>query len=49
MISPLHVCFILSCQFFGTDLGPAWRRLVLPCALLLSCGVLWFFVLTRLL
>lgn len=48
MISPLHVCFILSCQFFGTDLGPAWRRLVLPCTLLLGCGVLWFLVLTHL-
>lgn len=48
MISPLHVCFILSCQFFETDLGPAWRRLVMPCLLLLACGVAWFLALTRL-
>jgi hypothetical protein len=48
MISPLHVCFILSCQFFGADIGPAWRRLLAPCALLLASGVGWFLVLTRL-
>lgn len=48
MISPLHVCFILSCQFFEAELGAAWRRLVLPCLLLLACGVAWFFALTRL-
>jgi integral membrane protein (TIGR00529 family) len=47
MVSPLHVCFILSCQFFGVDLAEAWRRLLLPCALLLCFGVAWFFVLLR--
>jgi integral membrane protein (TIGR00529 family) len=48
MISPLHVCFILSCQFFGADFASTWRRLVLPCCLLLACGIAWFFILTRL-
>jgi uncharacterized protein len=47
MVSPLHVCFILSCQFFGVDIGQAWRRLLAPCALLLGCGVAWFLVLLR--
>jgi len=47
MVSPLHVCFVLSCQFFGVDLAQAWRRLLLPCALLLGCGIAWFFVLLR--
>ena len=49
MISPLHVCFILSCQFFGADMASTWRRLAAPCALLLACGAGWFLVLTRLL
>lgn len=49
MVSPLHVCFILSCQFFGADIGPTWRRLLVPCGLLLACGIGWFFALTRLL
>jgi uncharacterized protein len=48
MVSPLHVCFILSCQFFETDIGAAWRRLVMPSFLLLLSGVAWFFALTRL-
>lgn len=47
MVSPLHVCFILSCQYFGVDLASAWRRLLAPCALLLACGVGWFFALLR--
>jgi integral membrane protein (TIGR00529 family) len=47
MVSPLHVCFVLSCHFFGVDLAQAWRRLLLPCALLLGCGIAWFFVLLR--
>lgn len=47
MVSPLHVCFILSCQFFGVDMAQAWRRLLWPCALLLASGVVWFFVLLR--
>ena len=47
MVSPLHVCFILSCQFFGVDFAPAWRRLLVPCALLLASGIAWFFVLLR--
>ncbi|OGR35733.1 MAG: hypothetical protein A2051_09845, partial [Desulfovibrionales bacterium GWA2_65_9] len=48
MVSPLHVCFILSCQFFGVDLAQAWHRLLMPCALLLACGIAWFFILLRL-
>jgi len=47
MVSPLHVCFIMSCQFFGVDLGPTWRRLLLPSGLLLLCGIGWFFILMR--
>ncbi|GAB6125729.1 DUF401 family protein [Humidesulfovibrio idahonensis] len=47
MVSPLHVCFVLSCQFFGADIASTWRRLLIPCGLLLACGVAWFFALTR--
>ncbi|MBU1229240.1 MAG: DUF401 family protein [Proteobacteria bacterium] len=48
MVSPLHVCFILSCQFFGVDFAQAWRRLLAPCALLLAGGIAWFLLLLRL-
>ena len=30
MASPLHVCFILSCQYFNVNLGQAWRKVLLP-------------------
>ncbi|MCM0755281.1 DUF401 family protein [Desulfovibrio aminophilus] len=48
MASPIHICLVLTCQYFKTDLGGTWRRLVLPCALLLGFGCLYFLALTRL-
>lgn len=48
MVSPLHVCFLLSCEFFGVDVAAAWRRLLWPCGLLFASGVGWFLLLTRL-
>lgn len=48
MVSPLHVCFILSCQYFGVDMAQVWRRLLIPCTLLLCFGIGWFCVLSSL-
>ncbi len=48
MSSPLHICFVLSCQYFKVDIGTAWRRLVLPCILLISSGIAYFMVLSGL-
>ncbi|WP_147820923.1 DUF401 family protein [Salidesulfovibrio onnuriiensis] len=45
MISPIHICFILTCEYFGVNLAAAWRRVVVPCLLLISCGVAWFWIL----
>ncbi|UZP66201.1 DUF401 family protein [Desulfovibrio mangrovi] len=42
MSSPMHICFVLSCQYFKTDIGGAWRRLVLPCLLLIGSGGVYF-------
>jgi len=44
MASPLHICFILSCEYFHVDLAQAWRRVVLPCALFLATGGGYFFL-----
>ncbi|MCA1945459.1 MAG: DUF401 family protein [Desulfovibrio sp.] len=41
MISPLHICFVLSCHFFGVNSMTIWKRLVTPCALLFGVGVLY--------
>jgi hypothetical protein len=46
MISPIHICFILTCQYFDCDLGRTWRKLVPPCiAFFLSgVGLFWFLI-----
>ena len=48
MASPIHICLVLTCQYFKTDVGGVWRRLIVPCALLLGFGGLYFLLLTRL-
>lgn len=46
MISPIHICFILTCQYFDCDLGKTWRKLVPPCLVffLSGVGLFWFLV-----
>ncbi len=31
LVSPIHICFVLTCDYFGTDLFRTWRRIVIPC------------------
>ena len=45
MASPLHICFVMTCQYFGVDLPKAWRAAAVPSLALLGFGVVWFFVL----
>ena len=45
MSSPLHICYVLSCQYFEVGLGKPWRKLLAPCALLLAFAVAYFGVL----
>ena len=44
MISPIHICLILTCQYFNCDLGKTWRKLVPPCLIffLSGIGLFWF-------
>jgi len=42
MISPIHICFILTCQYFQVELSRVWRRLVVPCVLLALAGTGYF-------
>lgn len=48
MASPMHICFLLTCRWFGQDVAGAWRRLVLPCALFWTFGAAYVFLLLRL-
>ncbi len=45
MISPIHICFILTCNYFGTDLARTWRRVVAPTICFGLCGILVFWLL----
>jgi len=44
LLSPLHLCLVLSNQYFDADPGRVYRALVLPCLCLLAAGVLYFAV-----
>lgn len=44
MISPIHICFILTCEYFQCDLARTWRKLVGPCLVFLASGVALFFL-----
>ena len=44
MISPIHICFILTCEYFQCDLAQTWRKLVGPCLVFLASGVGLFFL-----
>ena len=46
MISPIHICFVLTCNYFETDLGRTWRRIIAPSICFgLSGGLLFWFLL----
>ena len=45
MISPIHICFVLTCNYFETDLARAWRRMVAPSICFGMSGVLLFWFL----
>lgn len=45
MVSPIHICFLLTCQHFKVDIGQAWRRLAAPCLLLAAFGLGYFMLL----
>lgn len=45
MASPIHVCFVLTCQYFGVPLSKAWPRIAMPSFLLLLSGCLYFLLL----
>lgn len=45
MISPIHICFMLTCQYFGSDMAASWRRIAPMCILLMAAGIPWFFFL----
>ncbi|THB64010.1 MAG: DUF401 family protein [Desulfovibrio sp.] len=45
MSSPMHICFLLTCQYFAIDLAKVWRKIALGCLVLLVLGLGYFFLL----
>ena len=45
MISPLHVCLVVTCEFFKTRLISLWRSLLLPFSIILIGGMVWALIL----
>jgi hypothetical protein len=45
LLSPLHVCLVLTCEYFHTALVKIYRRLWLPCSLIALGGFVSFTIL----
>jgi integral membrane protein (TIGR00529 family) len=45
MLSPMHLCFLLSNQYFGVSLGSVYRHLWRPCASLVAAAMAYFAIL----
>lgn len=45
MLSPLHLCLILSNEYFETRMGNVYRHLWVPCGLLILTGMIYFQIL----
>ncbi len=41
MASPMHACFLLSCQYFKVELGPCWRRVLWPAGFFALFGAVY--------
>lgn len=40
MLSPVHLCLVLSREYFNADMGRVYRRLWIPSALVLAAGMI---------
>jgi hypothetical protein len=45
MLSPMHLCFMLSNEYFGVTPGSVYRHLWKPCASLVAAGMVYFWFL----
>lgn len=45
MISPIHICFVLTCNYFGANVASTWKQLVAPCCCFAAAGAILFYVL----
>jgi hypothetical protein len=48
MLSPVHICLVLTREYFGASLGVVYRRLALPVAAVVGVAFVVYFTRTRL-
>jgi integral membrane protein (TIGR00529 family) len=48
LLSPLHLCLLLSNEYFETTMGSVYRHLFMPCILLICSCLIYFYVLSLL-
>ncbi len=49
LLSPLHLCLLLSNEYFSAELGAVYRFLYFPCLVLVLSAILYFYALNFLL
>jgi hypothetical protein len=40
MLSPVHLCYVLTCEYFQVDIAKVYRRLFIPSALVLAAAAI---------
>ena len=45
LLSPLHLCLLLSNEYFETPLNPVYRHLWLPCSMMVAASMAYFWIL----
>ena len=40
MLSPIHLCFVLTCEYFHTDIARVYHKLFVPSALVLAAALI---------
>ena len=43
--SPLHICFLLTCEFFKVNPFSAWLRILVPSSIFMAAGCVYFWIL----
>jgi hypothetical protein len=44
LVSPLHICLVLTCTYFNADLTKVYRKLWIPCVGVGAAGLFSFWI-----
>jgi len=46
LLSPVHLCVILTSDFFNVDVFSVLKKILIPLTLTVAFSVIWFFMIT---